>query len=171
MVDRVLDGARSRSVETQLVRLADHQIGACRACMACKPNGVCAQRDGMVGLYGALSRARAFVLGTPIYFDHISGQTKVFLDRLYPYLGPNMEKRFPEGVMAVLVLTWEAADPHAYDEVGEWLEGRLAHYYGVKTLKVLTASDTEREPVDASEGRLAEAFEAGVGLAEAIARA
>jgi multimeric flavodoxin WrbA len=45
----------------------------------------------MQQLYRAINISKGLVLGTPIYFDHVSAQTKLFLDRLYAYLGPNLE--------------------------------------------------------------------------------
>ena len=126
LVQRVLDGAHSEGAETEIFYLSDYQIAPCDACDGCFHFGECVKGDDMRILHMALREARAFVLGTPIYFDHVSAQTKTFLDRLSLYTGPNPELRFPKGVKAVLVATWEARDPQAYDDEVTWLEGRFS---------------------------------------------
>jgi len=165
LVQKVLEGARSAGLETELLYISDYRINPCDACNACIRTGQCAQDDDMHLFHAALRRARALVLGTPIYFDHVSAQIKALLDRLYPYTGPNPAFRFPQGVKAVLVATWEDSNPTAYDDVIDWLEGRLSHYFGVETVGILKGSGTGNTPVSRREALLQEAFDAGARLA------
>jgi multimeric flavodoxin WrbA len=166
LVRKVLEGAESKGVETKLFCLGDYQIGGCRACMACKQTGECVQDDDMKLLHAAIREAKVLVLGTPIYLDHVSAQTKVFLDRLYSYLGPNLVHRFPKGVKGVLVFTWGASGPEAYDDVITWMRGGLSGYFDVETVAVIKAADTGSHPVSGRDDLLQRAFEVGVGLAE-----
>jgi len=166
LVQRVLDGAESKGIETELLYIGDYQIGPCRACNACKSGRECVQDDDMRVFYSAIGEAKVLVLGTPIYFDHITGQTKVFLDRLYAYLGLDLENRFPKDVKCVLVVTWEASNPEAYDDVIAWLQGRLSGYFGVETVGVIKAANTEAVSVDEREDLLGQAFDAGVSMLE-----
>lgn len=57
-------------------------IGFCVHCDACvrKKQG-CAFKDDMEELYPMLLRADAWILGTPVYQGHISGQLKTIMDR------------------------------------------------------------------------------------------
>jgi multimeric flavodoxin WrbA len=57
-------------------------IGFCVHCDACvrKKRG-CAFKDDMEELYPKLVWADAWILGTPVYQSHISGQLKTILDR------------------------------------------------------------------------------------------
>lgn len=57
-------------------------IGFCVHCDACvrKRQG-CAFKDDMEELYPMLRRADAWILGTPVYQGHISGQLKTIMDR------------------------------------------------------------------------------------------
>lgn len=168
LVQRVLEGARSQGIETALYYIDDYEIGACKACEACKETGECAQDDDMEIFYEAIGEAKGLVLGTPIYFDQVSAQTKIFLDRLYAYVRRDAENCFPGGVKSVLVLTWEASGANAYDDVAIWLEGRLSHYYDVETVGTITAADTLKTPVNKAEDLLQQAYEAGVRLARSL---
>lgn len=98
LVQKVLEGAENKGLETDLFYISDYDISPCRACNACKQTGECVQDDDMKVFYEAIGQAKVLVLGTPIYFDHVSAQTKIFLDRLYSYLHPNLAHRFPKGV-------------------------------------------------------------------------
>ncbi len=168
LVERVLEGAKSKGVETELFYISDYRINPCDACDACMQTGECVQDDDMRVFYSALREAKALVLGTPIYFDHVSAQTKLLLDRLYLYTGPNPEHRFPKGVKSVLVATWEASNPEAYDDVIAWLQGRLSYYFDVETIGVIKASGTVTTPVSQREELLREAFDTGVRLSEIL---
>ena len=168
LVSGALGGAADAGAQTRLLYLDDQRIHPCLACMACKAKDRCVQSDGMERIYPLLEQSTGLVLGSPIYFDHVSAQTKLFLDRLFPYVGPNMEKRFPTGVKAVIILTWEATDPSAYDDVGEWLAGRLAYYYDIEVVDRVLVSSTESVPVRTSTETQQRAYRAGVVLAQAM---
>ncbi len=168
LVQEVLRGASSRGFLTELYYLRDLGVAPCDACDACMDTGVCIVDDGMRVLHALFPETAALVLGTPIYFDHISAQSKAFLDRLYLYTGPRPEYRFPEGVKTVLVATWEDANPQRYDAVMAWFQGRMSYYFGVETVGVLTASGANEVPVSLRSELLREAFETGAGLAKYV---
>ena len=165
LVQRTLEGAASQGAETQIYYLSDYDIGPCRGCDGCKITGICARKDDMQQFYAALERADGIVFGSPIYLDFLAAQAKLFLDRLYVYLGPNMERRFPKGKRAVIALTWDAANPNAYVAVGEWLTGRLSYYWDIETIATVLAPHCSQTPVAQNETLLRKAFEAGARLA------
>jgi multimeric flavodoxin WrbA len=136
LVTKVLEGAQSSKAETTLLQLGRMRVGPCVACMSCKRKtvGVCAVKDDMRRFYAEAHRLRGLVIGTPIYFDHISAQLKTFMDRLYAYIGNNMEMYFPQDIRAGLVVTYGAAEEGIYDGVVDWIAGRLKSYYGIRTL-------------------------------------
>lgn len=82
-VNEALRYARERhGVETDYFSAHRKTIGFCVHCDACvrKQQG-CAFRDDMEELYPLLESADAWILGTPVYQGHISGQLKTMLDR------------------------------------------------------------------------------------------
>ena len=169
LVQEVLRGAASLGAATEMFYLNDLDIRPCQGCEACKEAGRCVHDDDMQMLYEAMSGSRGLVLGSPIYIDHVTAQTKTMLDRLYAYLGPDLENRFAKGIKAVVCLTWEAQNPNAYDDVADWLESRLQYYLEVETVGRITAARTNLTPVQQRADLLRAAYAAGVRLAEAAA--
>lgn len=62
----------------------DCQAMAVRPCVACGPNattGFCVFHDDMDRVYHALRDAHAIAVGSPVYFDGVSAQLKLVMDR------------------------------------------------------------------------------------------
>lgn len=78
-------GAESAGHTVTLIRLAEKQLGFCRACDACMKNGgTCVLKDDMHEILEAFQLADVLVLATPVYFYGVSAQMKTFIDRTYP---------------------------------------------------------------------------------------
>lgn len=99
-------GAREAGHSVELVRIAEKKIGYCQACYACTRLGKCFQQDDMNELAAKMEQADVIVLATPVYFYSMSGQLKVFIDRLVP----NYTK-----IHADIYLFATAWDPNAGD--------------------------------------------------------
>jgi multimeric flavodoxin WrbA len=112
LAEQVAQGVVAAGAEAELVRLRELEIGYCRACMAClkskKPQ--CVIEDGMVPMYGKLQKADAIVLATPIYFFTMSGQLKVFLDRLFA-IGGSGNWQLLAGKKVAYVMTYGDPNP------------------------------------------------------------
>jgi len=78
----VLEGAAESGAVTEMIDLADYRITPCTACEACSLSGTCIFGDDVPALIVRMREADAIVLGSPVYIDNISGQMKVFFDRL-----------------------------------------------------------------------------------------
>jgi len=78
----VLEGAAEAGAETEIIDIADHPVIPCTACEACSLNGICIHTDSVPTLVARMQEADALILGSPVYIDNISGQMKVFFDRL-----------------------------------------------------------------------------------------
>jgi multimeric flavodoxin WrbA len=84
-VRQFLDDLKSLGdVETEIVTLSDYRIGTCRGCRLCFEKGeeACPLRDDRDVLFAKIEASDGVVLATPNYSFHVSGLTKVFLDRL-----------------------------------------------------------------------------------------
>lgn len=85
LCEKFQEGAVSAGHHVDLIRLADHKIGFCRACDACMNNGyTCILKDDMEEILSLYKQADVLVLATPVYFYGISAQMKNFIDRTYP---------------------------------------------------------------------------------------
>ena len=78
----VLEGAADAGAETEMIDLADYRIIPCTACEACAINGICVNDDDVPSLVARMKEADGIVFGSPVYIDNVSGQMKVFFDRL-----------------------------------------------------------------------------------------
>jgi multimeric flavodoxin WrbA len=78
----VLEGAADAGAETGMIDLADYRIIPCTACEACTLNGICVHDDTVPELLALMKEADALVFGSPVYIDNVTGQMKVFFDRL-----------------------------------------------------------------------------------------
>jgi len=81
LVARVLAGAAEAGAETALISLRDLRFSSCRHCGGCDRTGRCVVRDDMQAVYAKLRAASHLVLGSPIQFAGVSGETKAMIDR------------------------------------------------------------------------------------------
>ena len=89
LVSEVLKGASSRGAEIQKFYLNDMEIQACQSCGDDPYPKYCHYDDDMQHIYSALDSCDVVVLGSPVYFDTVSAQTKLMIDRcncLMPYI-------------------------------------------------------------------------------------
>jgi multimeric flavodoxin WrbA len=78
----VFDGAAEAGAETDMIDLCDLRIAPCTACDACSLNGICVNDDDVLTLITRMKEADGIVFASPVYIDNISGQMKIFFDRL-----------------------------------------------------------------------------------------
>jgi len=81
LVREVLRGAESKGAATEYILLNELDIMPCQACGQSPEDGYCFFNDGMDTIYGKFDWCDAIVIGSPIYFDSVSAQTKLFIDR------------------------------------------------------------------------------------------
>ncbi len=166
LVGAVLEGAAAGGAETDILNLATMNLYGCIGCQICNRVGFCAVNDDMQRFYDRAADTDVLVLGTPIYLDHVTAQMKAFLDRLYCYIGPDMENSYPnKAAKAVVCITYGASGEHAYDSVLDWLKGRLHGYWGIECVGGLTvAGCSSREPMDGDHPAVSRARELGRSL-------
>ena len=81
LVTKVLEGAQSIGAETEKIYLNELEIKPCQACDKSPAPDYCFYKDGMETIYKTLETADALVIGTPAYYDSISSQLKLLIDR------------------------------------------------------------------------------------------
>lgn len=80
-------GAEEAGADVQVVRLARMKLAPCLACDACRKPGSrgCVQADDLKALHGDIKAAGALLIASPVYWFTMSGQAKLFMDRLYVF--------------------------------------------------------------------------------------
>lgn len=82
LCDEFIRGAEEAGHQVEKISLRERKIHPCRACYACFRTGTCVQQDDMAELLDRAEEADVLVLASPTYFLTMSGQMKVFIDRL-----------------------------------------------------------------------------------------
>jgi multimeric flavodoxin WrbA len=112
LVNEVLRGVQENGSEYKVYYLNELNIKGCQGCMRCKkPEAVCSVKDDMAPLYDEIKTADAVVIGSPVYMGQMTGQTKLFVDRLYAFLNPDFSHRLGDGKKTVMVYTQAQPDP------------------------------------------------------------
>lgn len=127
VVAKALEGAAAQGAATELVHLYDLDFKGCTSCFACKTRGgksygSCAMKDDLTPILTKIATADALVIGSPIYFGSVTGETRSFLERLlFPYLtytvpyGTLFPKRIRTGFIYTMNVTEERSREFGYD--------------------------------------------------------
>jgi len=101
LVEEVLRGCEMAGGSVSKIYLSDLDIGPCRACKVQDGCG-CVYRDGMDAIYDLLENVDGVVLGTPVYYNTVSSQMKLMIDRCYclaePVLLPSGMRTYQSAV-------------------------------------------------------------------------
>lgn len=101
----IADGAVSSGLSLlPIVHLERLHFRGCQNCGGCNATGTCVLRDDLTPVYSALASAGFWILGSPIYFDSISGQLKLFYDRLFCL----SKRKLPGRRVAAFAIAYEA---------------------------------------------------------------
>jgi multimeric flavodoxin WrbA len=89
MLGKLLEEVAQSGVETELILLRKLAIKSCDGCLSCElggkeRKGLCKIQDDMQQIYPKLVEADGWALGTPVYFELLSGLLKNFMDRTCP---------------------------------------------------------------------------------------
>ncbi len=82
IVQRILDGCQESGFSVAKIYLNDLEIQACQACKIQDGSG-CVYQDDMEQIYEVFETADGLVLGTPVYYNTVSSQMKLMIDRCY----------------------------------------------------------------------------------------
>jgi multimeric flavodoxin WrbA len=85
MLNKLLEILAQSGVEVELILLRKKEIKRCTGCLTCEDReGFCKLKDDMQEIYPKLLATNAIILGSPVYFEMISGLLKNFIDRTCP---------------------------------------------------------------------------------------
>ena len=146
MLEAAACGARAAGAEVEIVNLYALDFKGCRSCFACQRVGAaarCAARDDLQPVLDRILDADALLVGSPIYFGDVTGETRSFFERLwFPGLAYDKartvkyQKRKPVG----LVFTMNVPSDAQYAPLFAQLKGTMERFFG--PTEVLTATDT-----------------------------
>jgi multimeric flavodoxin WrbA len=169
LADRLIKGVESMGGECELLFLHGMDVGACTACDACQESmdTFCVIKDDMEPLYPKILEADALVFASPVYWFTVTAQTKLFMDRLYAFLGPdgNGLKNKRIGIL----LTYGDTDPYTSGAVNAIRTFQDAFaYIGATIVDCVYGSAMDEGEIEKSPEVLQKAFELGKKLGTAV---
>jgi multimeric flavodoxin WrbA len=107
---------KEKGVETTTLFLNDLKIRGCQACYWCKKNDVaeCAVKDDMQKIHLLMKESDGIIIAAPIYFGGVTAQTKLWLDRMFPYIGMNLTPKMPPGKTVSFIFTQNQPDARLF---------------------------------------------------------
>jgi len=167
VVGKILEGAEEKGAKTKVWSSGDIDIKPCKGCNACqKGDRGCTIKDDMQKIYKAIENSDAIVLGSPVYMGQMSGQAKLFTDRLYAVLFSKFAPRFKEDdkkKKLVIIFTQEDPDESLYREYFEYTK-RQFQLMGLDVQDIHVIADTGKEPASEKKGLKAAMKEVGASL-------
>ncbi len=165
---RAAEGVRDAGGEAVTFALHGMAIRPCRACDACQRNKDfrCLQVDDMAAVYAALREADGLLIASPVYWFTLSAQTKLFMDRLYAFVGPSGHGL--AGKRIGIALTYGDADPFSSGGVNALRTCQDAfRFVGAPIVGMVYGSASKPGEIAANAGLMDEAFALGRALAGA----
>lgn len=83
ILSKIYESIQSDSKE--LILLKDKNIKFCKGCLTCYTKLGCTIKDDMEAILAKISDSDILVLGTPNYYENVSGLMKNFMDRCHPF--------------------------------------------------------------------------------------
>jgi hypothetical protein len=119
LVEAILSGAEDKGAVTNLVNLRELKMNGCLGCEGCKKHlGKCVQKDDLTPLLQKMTAYDAIIMGTPVYWYHVTSQFKMLVDRLYCFLEAGKK-------MVILISRGDPEPPEMfpqfYNHLDEWL--------------------------------------------------
>lgn len=81
IINAILEGASAEHVKTRFIRLNEKNIIPCQSCGKSPHPEYCFFHDDMDEIFGLMEKSEGIILGSPIFFDSVSAQAKLFIDR------------------------------------------------------------------------------------------
>lgn len=150
LLEKCLDGAKEMGAETELVNLYDINFKGCISCFACKLKGVivnkCVMQDDLEPVLQKICECDALVLGSPIYFDSITGEMRSFWERLiFPYISYELKpSSFGKKINTAFIYTMNvprfALQIFGYNKIFRQNEKLLKNTFGSSTSLIVTST-------------------------------
>ena len=82
ILQEALASAKAEGANVNLIRISDYHILPCTGCMSCFSTKKCVNEDDGEKLYQEILKADGIIMGSPSYFQGVTAQMKLFIDRI-----------------------------------------------------------------------------------------
>lgn len=130
----------------EIVFLRDKEIKHCTGCLTCHNKPQCILDDDMTELRSKLIDADIIIIGTPRYFDNISGLLHDFIDRTHPFYKAESVK----GKKLILIMVGggkiESSQKHLENNMYGFVKYQKFNLVGSYCFQGLKQNDLEQNP-------------------------
>lgn len=145
LINKAIDGAKSKGAETELINLYDLDYKGCKSCFSCKTigssnYGKCEIQDDLTDVFERIENSDAMILGSPVYFGTVTGMMKSFMERLiFQYLvySDPISSVFPKKIKTRFIYTMNVTQDQAEET------GYAPHFNANEMFLNLTFGDCE----------------------------
>lgn len=142
ILNKVLEGAGSKGVKTEIFNLYDLDFKGCISCFACKLKegksyGKCVLKDDLTPILEKIQSADALVLGSPIYLASVTGEMRSFMERLmFPFVTytPGYNSIFGRKINTAFIYTMNVTNSQmqqmGYNQIFDFQEAYMKRIFG-----------------------------------------
>ncbi|MFX1293702.1 MAG: flavodoxin family protein [Promethearchaeota archaeon] len=99
LINQIIEGSKVNGHTAEKIYLYDYKISPCIDCRNCKKGDyICTIKDRMQEIYIKMEDADLIIFGTPIYWYGPTGQMKLLIDRMRPFIA-NKKLKNKKGVI------------------------------------------------------------------------
>ena len=111
-------GLSERGIGTKTIFLNELEARGCQACYYCKKHDVaeCAVKDDMQEIHRLMRESDGIIVAAPIYFGDVTAQTKIWLDRLFPFIGMDLSPKMPGRKPVSFIFTQNQPDAGLFEK-------------------------------------------------------
>jgi multimeric flavodoxin WrbA len=165
LLEEVMRGARDKGATVKAYDLNDPGFRGCQGCFYCRKNPGCSVEDTLSSYYKTAGEVKGIVFASPIYFGDISGQGKMWLDRMFPMQdGKSFSPRYP-GKRVVGVFAQGDGNPGRFKPAIDRFEGFM-RIFGWKVEETIVCGGVSAPGFSLPAELKERAFRAGERLAE-----
>ncbi|MDR1545857.1 MAG: flavodoxin family protein [Deltaproteobacteria bacterium] len=131
MLEWVLDELTQAGFNTELAQIGGQPVRGCLACGSCAKLKACSQKDAISELTPQIFRARAVVLGSPVYFSDLTPELKALIDRV-GFVNIHSGSPLRRKVGAAVAVARRAGHVHTLDSIN--------HFFGITEMITVGSS-------------------------------
>ncbi len=160
MLRKILEGAAYKGAAIDIVLLRDKDIRPCLGDVECENSGKCSTRDDMKDILRKMVNADVVVLGSPTYFDTVSGLFKNFMDRTLPLYS---EKKMKDKPVVIVAVGGEELGKSSIEDAAKCIK-KFCEIHGMKVVKTILGSASKPGEISKNIKKMQECFDVGEGL-------
>ncbi|WP_297421329.1 flavodoxin family protein [Clostridium sp.] len=134
-----LDIFNKNNHTVELIQLCNLKIANCKSCYNCKTNdNQCIIEDDMTIISKKILESDLVILSSPIYMWQVSSQTKLFMERLYPFYHFDRPSDIKDKKL-ILVFTQASPDEKLFESYFEHIRNSMV-FLGFNVVDMIVLS-------------------------------